>query len=943
MKKTAIIICVLLFTVLSCMVTSAQDTDLYLREITGFASGNASGVNVTLSVYPEEAYENNSSAPVFTDMIFYAQTLTEENGAYRFFVSLDFSKHSYYSAYVKVSGEETLRRYILKPSHEIYETFDTYIGGIPQGFNKINGRDDYFTKSPSENALCINASGKEGVVARYFDGGVYDEGVIYLSYKFNISTLGGMLGVRLLTEDFTAYNKANELNMDESIYMLSDGTAACYYGTRGWDSLCKAGTYTAGTWHKVAVWIDLDKDRITYYLDDKLLFETTVPDNNYKGVCWAYEGSTYDLYLDDIVIKKTDNTEIDAMLSHGTPVPGYLSSDIDVMPKAFGAEAGNIFFGDAPTRFDILIENTSCLPAEVSAKSEVYDSASQLIWSCEDTLSIKAGMTINYTILPQTPAYGLYSLKITAGDTKYTTSYSRCALSDELNPDMGVNVHFNWPTWADTQKSMRLIRNAGFGITRSGWETNSVNNAEQTDFIQTSEFGRYLDMSDEYDMDILAKVDDNGIYRTDNSNIVTGDEELLKVEAYYKWLAETYGDKVKYVEVRNECDLEIMADTPLYSCADYAKVLKAVYRGIKSGNKDIKVIAFASAIIREDFFELMFAEEMFDPETNEPYFDIISVHPYHRLAAPEDMQHNHGDGTSWFENWYDYSLNLYEILSDYGLEDIECWASEIGWDNTETSEEDQASYSVRVMLLNDIYGCFDKMLFYNLQDNGTDADNVDHNYGLTHCWYEIDNPYSAKGAYLALANYNRLLGGFEYIGCDTVSSLTETAYKSTYRSGAVKRTAVWSTSGSQQVSIELDDVNYYAVYDIYGNKTIYENTDGICTVNAGEQPVYVEQILYEIGLYDGDTRLNHITSSGRELELKVQANTDFADNVVVVGRYIGGNLVAANKLEFDNSGKACVSFTDDTSFDEIRVFVLENTETVRPLTAVTIFNREDKR
>ena len=683
MKKASVLLIVIV-SVFILLPVLADSTAMRTIEIADVISEPRAGVNVTLTVYPEDFYEKNTKKPEITDIIYFFQTLTDEDGVFRFPVTLDF-EYSYYSAYVNVSGEEQTRKYILREEEEFSENFVAYSGGIPVGWTKIGGKNEYFIKAEEEEALCISTGGKEGVLARYFDKGVISDGVLYMSYRFRTDVLGGMLGVRLLTEDFTAYNRANEQNMDESIYILADGSVGCYYGTRGWDSLAKVATYNPSQWHKVECWIDLDRDIITYYLDSTKIFTTKLPEHNYKGICWAYEGSENPLYLDDITIQQADGIKIEAMHLNGVSVPEYLQQDVYVYVTPIGSEGGNIFFGDEKTNFTARITNNRSLPVNKDIQIQVFDEANQVVWQATDTISLDGYTTEYYDFTPLIEEYGIYSLTATVGETTEICAFSRCVINTEINPKAGVNVHFNWPTWGDSDINMTLIKNAGFGMTRSGWETQSVNNGERTVFTTDSEFGKYMDLSDTYGMDILAKVDDNGVYRTDNQYIVTSPEGLREVEAYYKWLAETYGDKVKYVEVRNECDLEIMADQPLYTCEEYAKVLQAVYKGVKSGNENVKVIAFASAIIREDFFADMLKQEaLYDSKTGKPYFDIISVHPYHRGEAPENMQRNHGDGTSYFQNWHDYSLTLYDILADYGLSDIECWASEICWYNAET-------------------------------------------------------------------------------------------------------------------------------------------------------------------------------------------------------------------------------------------------------------------
>ena len=103
---------------------------------------------------------------------------------------------------------------------------------------------------------------------------------------------------------------------------------------------------------------------------------------------------------------------------------------------------------------------------------------------------------------------------------------------------------------------------------------------------------------------------------------------------------------------------------------------------------------------------------------------------------------------------------------------------------------------------------------------------------------DVDVPYAATSAYLAVANLNMMMTGADYVSDFMFDSNTATAFRYKRRNGEVMA-ILWSTlEDGEKVSINLG-CNKVTVYDEYGNATVRTSSNGIYSFDLTQSTVYV--------------------------------------------------------------------------------------------------------
>ena len=295
-------------------------------------------------------------------------------------------------------------------------------------------------------------------------------------------------------------------------------------------------------------------------------------------------------------------------------------------------------------------------------------------------------------------------------------------------------------------------------------------------------------------------------------------------------MVDRYGlDEVKtwYFEVWNEFNHTDNKSKPGYTTQTYANILTRAYRAVKRANPD--AVVFLGGLCRvgspldEDYEWL---NELLPKITGENMcFDAVSIHPY-RYSSPED-------------GLFRETITAFkEYLTSKGLGDVPLWISEMGWPSfrntwTNITEKDQAEYLVRMLAINDAYSLADRVIWYDLENDGTLKTDNESNFGLLNNKAHIPAANSAKPSYLAYANYNAMTYGYTPCGGEERENGT---LVSMYENNG--DTLYICQNASSDVSINVSDFSndgLVYVYDIFGNAVEFENT-----VSVGKSPIYIE-------------------------------------------------------------------------------------------------------
>jgi polysaccharide biosynthesis protein PslG len=205
-----------------------------------------------------------------------------------------------------------------------------------------------------------------------------------------------------------------------------------------------------------------------------------------------------------------------------------------------------------------------------------------------------------------------------------------------------------------------------------------------------------------------------------------------------RFLTARYGDALAALEVWNEPNSDRFLTSPDKASA-YAAILKAAYPAAKAGNPGVPVVAGALAAADRPFLDALYARGI------QGHYDAISIHPYNEWRHPSDR---------WLARWRQYTfLPGIEWIRQAQLaagDASPLWLTEFGWSTCSghrwcVSQEQQAEYSARALRLLDGIDYVQAATLYQLRDNGTDASDLESNWGL------VTRDYVAKPAFAAVS------------------------------------------------------------------------------------------------------------------------------------------------------------------------------------------------
>ena len=235
--------------------------------------------------------------------------------------------------------------------------------------------------------------------------------------------------------------------------------------------------------------------------------------------------------------------------------------------------------------------------------------------------------------------------------------------------------------------------------------------------------------------------------------------------------------------------------------------------------------------------------------------DAFSIHSYA------------GDDPANYTNVLAYGSNekgLEMHLDKYGYTG-DVWMSETGISTYSggKGEEDQARFGINMAIRFEKYlkdnGRGGKFIWYDLRNDGTDAGNREHNFGL------VDYYYTPKKAYNTFSLYNRLVGDKSFVSAttyDSGSTYADRTVRMSQFSGTSGKVYIWSKA-TQTITLSGDCVY---IYDYQGRVTeTITNPSGTKSITAGYDPVFVECRNYIVTLdsvsYDSDNGVMSVSGS----------------------------------------------------------------------------------
>lgn len=276
------------------------------------------------------------------------------------------------------------------------------------------------------------------------------------------------------------------------------------------------------------------------------------------------------------------------------------------------------------------------------------------------------------------------------------------------------------------------------------------------------------------------------------------------------FLAKEYKDKISAMEIWNEYSTG-MGNPHGRGPEVYTEMMKRSYIKIKEVNPEMQVVGGGALHPSPQWFKRVFDEGGFD------YCDAISYHPYCIPDAPLGIPN--------------YLYRSRELMWRYGDEKPQ-WLTEVGWyignARTAVSESVHASYMMMTYILGMVNGA-GRIFYYDFQDDFSDLDESEGNYGFIKCFENVDVPYAAKQAYVAFAAMVNKLEGAKYQTRYQFNS-NVSAYVFEDRNGNEVVVLFNPSGGAEKTELRGKSLEMQA-YDMFGNP---------CTVDKiSVEPIYL--------------------------------------------------------------------------------------------------------
>ncbi|HZX06406.1 glycosyl hydrolase [Kribbella sp.] len=314
---------------------------------------------------------------------------------------------------------------------------------------------------------------------------------------------------------------------------------------------------------------------------------------------------------------------------------------------------------------------------------------------------------------------------------------------------------------------------------------------------------------------------DRGNTLYDGGNPPTTDTARAAFANYADALATQY-PQIKNMAIWNEWDIN--GEGPAYQTPQaYISLLQASYAKLKANHAGLTIVGGGDTDVTQQAWFQQFCQL-----GGLKYLDVVSIHPYNYLNAPESL------GT--FVDQVRATIRQYN-----GGVDKPIWITEAGWytgagSAAPVSEPTQAMYVARAML--NVPGHdVDRFYLYDFKNDGIDPANQEFNFGMVHNEADALGKYTPKPSYVAYATAARQLRGATFLGKEYPGNgLIDQVYAA--GDGTPFR-AIWAASGAN-TTVTVNATGPVQVTSLYGlTYTLTPNANGQVTVTVGTWPTYI--------------------------------------------------------------------------------------------------------
>jgi hypothetical protein len=393
-------------------------------------------------------------------------------------------------------------------------------------------------------------------------------------------------------------------------------------------------------------------------------------------------------------------------------------------------------------------------------------------------------------------------------------TFSPVAMSAEPLPDLaipdgfGINIHFT-----GLPRDLKMIADAGFKFIRMDLIWSRVEQIKGEYDFKESGYDSLTLGCEKLGIRVLYILDySNRLYESDRS--VRTDAGRKAFADFAAAAAKRYAGKGILWEIWNEANLEHFW-SPQPSVDDYCKLVKACASRIRQADPSGQIVAGATSQIPLGWFEDCFKKGLLN------WIDVLSVHPY-RSQPPETVISDYVKFRELIARYAPASKQIPVISGEWGY-------SNINWDKSKLTEQQQADYLVRMFLINS-YQNIPVSIWYDWKNDGTDPNEREHHFGT------VKHDLNPKAAYLAAKVLSSTLASYSIKEKFDLGNENDFAFKLT--NGNSEAVAFWTLGPKHNITLPIDPTEVTLI-GIYGGKVIINWKTEHLNIRAEQSPQYL--------------------------------------------------------------------------------------------------------
>jgi hypothetical protein len=372
----------------------------------------------------------------------------------------------------------------------------------------------------------------------------------------------------------------------------------------------------------------------------------------------------------------------------------------------------------------------------------------------------------------------------------------------------GVNIHFT-----GLPRDLKMIADAGFKFIRMDLVWSRVEQAKGVYGFKESGYDSLTLGCEKLGIRVLYILDySNELYESDRS--VRTEDGRKAFADFAEAAAKRYAGKGILWEVWNEPNLKHFWN-PQPSVDDYCELVEAVASRIRNADPSGQVLAGATSGIPLGWLEGCFKNGLLN------WIDVLSVHPY-RSQPPETVIQDYAKLRGLIARYAPASKQIPVISGEWGY-------SNINWDTSPLTEQQQAEYLIRMFLINS-YQKIPISIWYDWKNDGTDPNEREHQFGT------VKHDMKPKAAYLAVKVLSSTLAGYSVREKIELGNENDFAFKLT--NGDHEAVAFWTLGPRHNVNLPIDPTEVTLV-GISGVKVIINWKTEHLNIRAEQSPQYL--------------------------------------------------------------------------------------------------------